>query len=50
LAVALGVGTERRPEEAPQRKSLSAERTFAPTSDRRIIEAGAYTHPLFSSP
>ena len=43
LEVAVGVGGERRPERAPegapQRKSLSQERTFAPTSDRRIIEA-----------
>lgn len=43
LEISLGVGSEHRPEGAPegapQRKSLSQERTFSPTSDRRVIEA-----------
>lgn len=41
LEVALGVGSERRMNRAaegePQRKSLSQERTFAPTSNTRIL-------------
>ena len=43
LETSLGVGSEHRPprapEGAPQRKSLSQERTFTPTADRRVLEA-----------
>ena len=45
LAASMGVGTETRPERARRpdpgevkRKSLSQERTFAPTADRRVLE------------
>ena len=38
FSVALGTGTEQRPPDA-QRKGLGHERTFAPTSDPRFIEA-----------
>lgn len=38
FSVALGIGTETRPPDA-RRKGLGHERTFAPTSDTRFIEA-----------